>query len=159
MAYWVWNPPKFSFNYVEGEGNCCPVKRIRRHLTILGARRMTWKRIHAEDPQALGTTVQNVVTVVIWCLGFVYSCLLEWQFNSVFRPQAEHSEFVDTPTHTHVQIWCSGTIDKILGSGLQDFLYMTQNCKSCWHCNPLCIISCSPAQQITAYLYDNINRL
>jgi len=33
---------------------------------------MTWKRIHAEDPQALDTTVQNVVTVVIWCLGFVY---------------------------------------------------------------------------------------
>jgi hypothetical protein len=71
---------------LNGKAIALLLKKFRRHLTILGAERMTWKRIHAEDPQALGTTVQNVVTVVIWCLGFVYPCLLEWQVNSVFLP-------------------------------------------------------------------------
>ena len=35
---------------------------------------------------------------------------------------------------------------------------MTENCKSCWRCNPVCTTGCS-AQQITAYLHNNINRL
>jgi hypothetical protein len=69
---------------LNGKAVALLLKKFGRHLTILGARRMTWRRIHAEDPQALGTTVQNVVTVVILCLGFVYPYLLEWQVNSVF---------------------------------------------------------------------------
>jgi hypothetical protein len=86
---------------LNGKAVALLLKKLGRHLTILGARRMTWRRIHAEDPQALGTTVQNVVTVVILCLGFVYPYLLEWQVNSVFLP-LDWTFWICWHTHTPI---------------------------------------------------------
>jgi len=97
---------------LNGKAIALLLKKCRRHLTILGVRKMTWKRIHAEDPQALGTTVQNVVTVVIWCLGFVYPCLLDWQFNSVFLP-LDWTFWICWHTHTHTPI-CRHGVQELL---------------------------------------------
>jgi hypothetical protein len=38
-------------------------KKSRNHVKILGAQRVTLSKFHAEDPQLLGTTVQNLVAM------------------------------------------------------------------------------------------------
>ena len=42
----------------------------KSHLKTLGARKVTW--FHTEDPEVLGTTVQNLVLLAIWRPGFVH---------------------------------------------------------------------------------------
>jgi hypothetical protein len=52
----------------------------RNHLKIPGARRMTWSKFHSEDPQTLGTTIQNLVTTVTWHPAIVHPCMTVWYF-------------------------------------------------------------------------------
>jgi len=42
-------------------------------LKILGTRTVTWNKSHTEDPQILGTTIQNFVTMATSYLGFVHT--------------------------------------------------------------------------------------
>jgi hypothetical protein len=48
------------------------LQETRSCLRILGARRLTWSKVHTEDPQILGAATQNFVTKVTWCLGCVH---------------------------------------------------------------------------------------
>jgi hypothetical protein len=50
----------------------CNSQKSRSHLKILGARKITWITFQTEDKQVSNATVQNLVTTVIWCLGFVH---------------------------------------------------------------------------------------
>jgi len=43
------------------------------HLKIPGTRRLTCGEFQTENPQILGTTLQNLVTWAMWCLGSVNS--------------------------------------------------------------------------------------
>jgi len=43
-------------------------QKCRNHLKTL----WTWIKFHTQDPQILGTTVQNLVTCMTWHLGFVH---------------------------------------------------------------------------------------
>ena len=36
---------------------------------------MTRSKFHTKDPQMLGVTVQNLVTMANWCLGYVHPCI------------------------------------------------------------------------------------
>ena len=47
-------------------------RKSRSHLKILGARRVIWSKLHREDPQILGATVQNVVAKATWHAGSVH---------------------------------------------------------------------------------------
>lgn len=50
------------------------VKKSRSHLSIFCAKRVTWNKFLIEDPQILGTIVQNLVTKVTWHPEFVHPC-------------------------------------------------------------------------------------
>jgi len=50
------------------------VKKSRSHLNIFGARMVTWSKFLIEDPQILGTIVQNLITKVMWHPEFVHPC-------------------------------------------------------------------------------------
>jgi hypothetical protein len=47
-------------------------KKHTRHPRILGARSMTWSKLHNESPQILGSTVHNSVAMASWCVGFFH---------------------------------------------------------------------------------------
>ena len=46
-------------------------KEIHRYFKCLGARMVTWRKLHTEDPQILVATVQNSVVTVTWPSKFV----------------------------------------------------------------------------------------
>jgi len=48
------------------------------HLKIVGTRRVIWSKLHTEDQQILGATIQNSVARVTWCPGFLQSCIILW---------------------------------------------------------------------------------
>lgn len=48
------------------------LQKPRTKLKILCAWRVTWSNLHIQNPKILVTTVQNLVTWVIWHLGFVH---------------------------------------------------------------------------------------
>jgi hypothetical protein len=50
------------------------LESCRNHLKILSAKRVTWSKFHAEDPQILGATVQNLAALAIWRPVFLYPC-------------------------------------------------------------------------------------
>jgi hypothetical protein len=59
---------------------CCPhelmqgayvFQKSRSHLEIPSTRSVTWSRFLTEDAWMLGTTIQNLVARVTWCLAFV----------------------------------------------------------------------------------------
>lgn len=41
------------------------------YLKFWAARRVTWTKFHTANPQLLVATIQNLVPVATWCLGFV----------------------------------------------------------------------------------------
>ena len=43
-----------------------------RHLRILGITIVIWSNIDTQDTQILEATVQNLVAIAIWRLGFVH---------------------------------------------------------------------------------------
>jgi hypothetical protein len=45
------------------------------HNKFLGARRVRWNVLQAEDPQILRATVQYLVATATWRPGFVHLCL------------------------------------------------------------------------------------
>jgi len=47
------------------------------HLKVLGVRSVTWSKIHAQNQQVLGDTLQNVAATEKWLQGFVRCCILE----------------------------------------------------------------------------------
>jgi hypothetical protein len=91
-----WGPKKVSHRYIKCIRHaelppeiCAPfdsVSRIlqRSNLKILGARRATRRKFHAEDQQTIVTTAQNSVDGATWGPGFVHpwsirTWLLKWQ--------------------------------------------------------------------------------
>jgi len=48
------------------------------HLKIVGTRMVIWSKLHTEDQQMLGTTVQNSVARVTWCPGVLQPCMILW---------------------------------------------------------------------------------
>ena len=46
----------------------------RSHLKIFGAKTETGKKLHTEDPQILGATVQNIILWATWCQRYVQHC-------------------------------------------------------------------------------------
>ena len=55
-------------------------QKSRSFHRIVGARRMTWSEFHTEDPQILGTIIQNLVPRAAGHPGFVHPCA-ELLFN------------------------------------------------------------------------------
>jgi len=49
-------------------------KKSRSHLKIFGTRRVT-RTLRTENPQILGTALENLVATAIWRLGFVHPCV------------------------------------------------------------------------------------
>jgi hypothetical protein len=49
-------------------------KKSTSHLEMFGTRRIT-RTLRMENPQILGTTLENLVATVIWHLGFVHLCV------------------------------------------------------------------------------------
>lgn len=56
---------------------------VHRFFKNLGAIRVTSSKSYTEDPQALGTSMQNLVALATWHLGFVHTC------TSICRKQCE----------------------------------------------------------------------
>jgi hypothetical protein len=57
----------------------CWMWRIQiSHLKIVGTRRVIWRKLHTEDQQLLGATVQNSVSRVTWCPEFLQPCMILW---------------------------------------------------------------------------------
>jgi hypothetical protein len=57
----------------------CYTKRIQiSHLKIVGTRRVIWSKLHTEDQQMFGATVQTSVARVTWCPGFLQPCMILW---------------------------------------------------------------------------------
>jgi len=44
----------------------------KSHLKILGSRSVTWNKFNTENPQILGTSVQNLVVTAICRLAFAH---------------------------------------------------------------------------------------
>jgi hypothetical protein len=61
-------------------------QKYRNHVTILGPRRVTRSKFHAQDPQILGGTVQNLVSrdlcppppdkTMYFCLTLLIPCIV-----------------------------------------------------------------------------------
>jgi len=51
---------------VQNRG-CISFPKIGSHLRITGARRATWCKIHGQNPQILGTPVQDLIAMVTLC--------------------------------------------------------------------------------------------
>jgi hypothetical protein len=45
------------------------------NLKILAARTLTYRTFHPEDPQIIGTTLQNLIARVTWRPRFVHTCI------------------------------------------------------------------------------------
>jgi hypothetical protein len=56
--------------------------KFKKPLQILGARRVTWSKVHTEDPQILGATVQNLV---ITATGVRDLCTSELRIATALR--------------------------------------------------------------------------
>lgn len=56
---------------------------VHRFSKNLGAKRVTSSKSYTEDPQALGTSMQNLVALAMWYLGIVHT------FTSICRKQCE----------------------------------------------------------------------
>lgn len=63
-------------------------QKSRNHLKIPGARRMTRSKFYSEEPQTLGTTIQNLVTTVTWhptivhpCMNVIWLCEISYSWN------------------------------------------------------------------------------
>lgn len=51
------------------------IQKSRSHIKIVGISRMTWNKLHAEDPQISGTAIQNLVA---WVTGTKDLCILSF---------------------------------------------------------------------------------
>jgi len=65
-----------TFNSVQWHVICTSdfhifAQKFSNALKIPGARRLTYRQFHSEDPQTLGANVQNLFAWVTWRLGFV----------------------------------------------------------------------------------------
>jgi len=47
-------------------------QKSRSYFRILGTRRVIFSKFLSEDPQVLGTTIQNLITCMTWHPGFVH---------------------------------------------------------------------------------------
>jgi hypothetical protein len=47
-------------------------QKSRSYFKIMGTIRVTFCKFHTEDPQVLGTTIQNLVTRMTWHSVFVH---------------------------------------------------------------------------------------
>lgn len=56
-------------------------KKSRSHLKILDTRKVMWGKFCADDWQILGTTLQNLVTMVTWCPGFMHLFSAVWFYH------------------------------------------------------------------------------
>lgn len=54
---------------------CTNFEKCRSYHKFQGARPVTCSKFHTKDPQIIGVTVQNLVTMANWCLGFVHPCV------------------------------------------------------------------------------------
>jgi len=54
---------------------CKIFQKSRNNCEILGFRRVACSKFHREDPQKLGTALQNLFTTLIWLPGFVHPCI------------------------------------------------------------------------------------
>lgn len=62
------------------------LQETRSHLSILDARRLTWSKVHVEDPQTSGAAIQsaaiqNFVTMATRCWDVCIpgiKCLMKW---------------------------------------------------------------------------------
>lgn len=63
-------------------------QECRSHLKIQDAKRVTWISFHTEALQILGTTIENFVAWMTWCLGFVClwckPCLIQEQYSFLY---------------------------------------------------------------------------
>ena len=90
LPHTVWNQAVKHLTMTHSHVYCIPVsiyastyeyrsapvfQKCRSHPKIPGTRRTTWSKFHTEDPQILGTTVQNLVTTVSWYPGIVHPCI------------------------------------------------------------------------------------
>ena len=72
---------------------CTGFKESRNHLKILSVRRIMGSKFGTEDKQILGAIIQNVVTTVTICPGFVHRYinghvhLFVPGLKNVYRPQ------------------------------------------------------------------------
>jgi hypothetical protein len=91
---------------MERERRAQIMKKSRSHLTILAARRVTCSKLRAEDPQILGTKVQNLLATVNCCreaharaLIAVACTYCEWEVAASLQKQ----EFVlnSVTLHSH----------------------------------------------------------
>ena len=64
----LWPDTKILYGWVQWVHKF--TKKIRSHVKDLGARKLTWSKSHAVDPQILGNPIQNLVLRVIWRLRF-----------------------------------------------------------------------------------------
>jgi hypothetical protein len=75
-------------------------QKSRSHLKIPGARTVAWSKFHTHDPQILGATIQNLVTMATWYFDPVF--LHPWcSVMCFFRHSSETSE------HTHYTAGCT----------------------------------------------------
>jgi len=64
------------------------------HLKIQSARRVTWISFHTEGSQIFGTTIQNLVAWMTWCLGFVClwykPCCIQEKYKFLYFVPIQH---------------------------------------------------------------------
>lgn len=73
-------------------------QKSRTKLKILCAWSVTWSNLHTQDPKILVTTAQNLVTWVIWHLGFVQP----WTGSLLDKKEFIHATPYSVTSHTEL---------------------------------------------------------
>ena len=68
----IWNNTKIKLSKFQGSTNFTNLNLSQ--LKIPDARSVIWRKFCTEDLDIWGTTKNNSVTLVTWCLRFVHSC-------------------------------------------------------------------------------------
>lgn len=85
----------FEFSVLWLYLGCTNFPKSRSHLKILRIRRLTWSKLRTENPQIWGTTVQNLVTMVTWCPGFVHL----WTMSCKSKSQCSGQAYITNLKH------------------------------------------------------------
>jgi hypothetical protein len=77
-----------SENYISDGVHKLPPKS-RRHINILDAKKVTWRKFHADDPQILGATVHTMQLHVQldFVTPFTFTYYHEWEIQWYRRKQ------------------------------------------------------------------------
>jgi hypothetical protein len=126
---------------------------LRRHLKILGARRVTWSKCHTEDSTTFRATLQNLVArnLCTPALRLVLRCV--WRLDA--KPLARSWVFTVDLDTTQGPIWCwNDSLNGRSRAGLADQKYEEHTLHEVqWRCPALFYPNSDNIFNITSHFY------